>query len=237
MSGEAREPELIETPAEALGPTVREEVLVGNRTFLIERPDAVDPLSDHPTLGGASATQEYKPYWASIWPAAQVLAWALDEYFDLLGWTTFRHHWALEVGCGLGLPGIVALSRGVHVTFSDYDATALRYAASNARLNGFHNFDVLHMDWRSPPVGWQTDLLLASEPIYVMDQVESLARFVSDVLAPEGCFLMADNGRSQAEALRHGLAARGMTIFNQRTATYGDGDELTGVVCQIYHKT
>ena len=56
---------------------------------------------------------------------------------------------ALEVGCGLGLPGIVALSLGLHVTFSDYDATALRFAADNARLNGCGDFELLHMDWRS----------------------------------------------------------------------------------------
>ena len=60
---------------------------------------------------------------------------------------------ALEVGCGLGLPGIAALSMGVKVTFSDFDATALRFASDNAILNGFSNFDVLHMDWEHPPEG------------------------------------------------------------------------------------
>ena len=63
-------------------------------------------------------------------------------------WMQWRHHLivravkrsgavlqrALEVGCGLGLPGIVALSMGLQVTFSDYDACALRFAADEARL-------------------------------------------------------------------------------------------------------
>src|SRR5262249_18562617 len=41
-------PDLPETPADALGPTVRQEVTVAGRTFVLLRPDAVDRLIDHP---------------------------------------------------------------------------------------------------------------------------------------------------------------------------------------------
>ena len=58
---------------------------------------------------------------------------------------------ALEIGCGLGLPGVAALSVGLRVTFSDYDATALGFAADNARANGFLDFETLQLDWRYPP--------------------------------------------------------------------------------------
>ena len=57
----------------------------------------------------------------------------------------------MEIGCGLGLPGIAALSKGLRVTFSDYDPLALRFAADNARANGFTDFKVLQLDWRHPP--------------------------------------------------------------------------------------
>lgn len=203
MADGGKKPGVIETPAEALGPTVRETVEIAGRTFLLERPDAVDRLSDHPELGGASATDEYKPYWASLWPAAKLLACAIMPAH----WKSER---ALEIGCGLGLPGIAALARGRHVIFSDYDAAALRYASGNARLNGFDDFDTLHMDWRLPPPGLSTQLLLASEPIYVLEQVESLADFIAQVLEPGGLFMMTDNGRLQAEALRGALLARNM---------------------------
>lgn len=202
MADGGKTPGLIETPAEALGPTVRETVTIADRTFYLERPDAVDRLSDHPELGGASATDEYKPYWASLWPAARYLATIVLEDRHIRGTR------ALEIGCGLGLPGIAALARGLHVTFSDYDAAALRYAAGNARLNGFGNFSTLHMDWRQPPAGLSTPLLLASEPIYVLEHVEPLADFIAQVLEPGGCFIMADAGRLQAEALRGALQAR-----------------------------
>jgi predicted nicotinamide N-methyase len=212
MADGGKKPGLIETPAEALGPTVRETIEIAGRTFLLERPDAVDRLSDHPVLGGVSATEEYKPYWASLWPAARLLAQAvLAELPDREGSKR-----ALEIGCGLGLPGIAALSRGWHVTFSDYDGAALRYAAGNARLNGFADFDTLHMDWRQPPRDLRVPLLLASEPIYVLEFVEPLGDFIVQVLEPGGLFMMADAGRMQAEALRAALAARNMECVTRQ---------------------
>ena len=74
------------------------------------------------------------PYWADLWPASRMLAKAILHE----PWTPGTE--ALEIGCGLGLPGIVALSMGLKVTFSDYDACALRFAADNARLNGCDEF-------------------------------------------------------------------------------------------------
>src|SRR5437762_3813775 len=121
---------LPETPWEALGPRIREKVVIDAHTFVMARPGESDKLLDHPAIRSAFAADEYMPYWADLWPAARMLAKAI-----------LRERWepgrtALEVGCGLGLPGIAALSQGLHVLFSDYDATALRFAADNARLNG-----------------------------------------------------------------------------------------------------
>src|SRR5437879_4103786 len=123
-------PPMPETPADALGPIIHEKVILDEHTFLLERPTGPDHLLDHPAVRSAFASDEYMPYWADLWPAARMLAKFL-----------LRQKWpaglrALEVGCGLGLPGIAALKAGLHVTFSDCDATALRFAANNARLNG-----------------------------------------------------------------------------------------------------
>jgi predicted nicotinamide N-methyase len=218
-----KRPGLIETPAEALGPTVREGIRIAGRTFTIARPDAVDRLSDHPELGGRSAAEEYHPYWASIWPAARLLAEAvLNE--PALGYPR-----ALEIGCGLGLPGLAALARGIHVTFSDYDAAALRFASDNARHNGFTDFDTLHMDWRQPPANLRVPLLLASEPIYVLELVPHLADFVVNVLEAGGLLLLADQERMQAESLRQELVKRGMSCRVERRSVEG----VTGIVSWI----
>ena len=50
------------------------------------------------------------------------------------------------------------------MTFSDYDAMAVRFAARNARLNGLTNFSEHRFDWRSPPENLAFDVILASLP-------------------------------------------------------------------------
>src|SRR4051812_15002263 len=111
-------PPLPETPWDALGPLVREDVFIEGRTYCIVRPGESDRLLDHPTVRSAFAADEYMPYWADLWPAARMLAKAVVREPWAPGLT------ALEVGCGLGLPGVAALSVGLRVLFSDYDATA-----------------------------------------------------------------------------------------------------------------
>src|SRR5258707_5285053 len=119
--------ELLTTPAEALGAPRRERVIIEDRTFLIDRP--TDTAATLEPAGGAAG--RYMPYWVDLWPAARMLAkWLVKQ-----AWPEGLR--ALEVGCGLGLPGVAALSMGLHVTFSDCDAAALGFAAKNARLNGF----------------------------------------------------------------------------------------------------
>src|SRR5690349_17286362 len=111
-------PPLPVTPLRAVTRLVRDQVIVEGQTFLIERPDESDRLWEDAAVRAAFDADEYLPYWADLWPASRMLAK-----------TILCEPWqpgleALEIGCGLGLPGVVALSRGLRVIFSDYDATA-----------------------------------------------------------------------------------------------------------------
>src|SRR5579862_7146685 len=97
---------LPETPPDAIPEVVRERVILGEHTFLIDKPGGSDDLLRHPAVQAAFAADEYLPYWADLWPAARMLAKAVLHE----PWTPGTE--ALEVGCGLGLPGIVALAQG-----------------------------------------------------------------------------------------------------------------------------
>src|SRR5262245_12417097 len=149
------------------------------------------------------------PYWADLWPASRMLAKAILRET----WTPGTE--ALEIGCGLGLPGIVALSAGLRITFSDYDACALRFAADNARLNGFDEFRTLPLDWRNPPADLRAPVLLASDLIYELRNVEPIVDFIKQVLAPSGLCLITDQDRVPSLALGRTPERQGMTFTTQ----------------------
>ncbi|HEV3256717.1 MAG TPA: methyltransferase [Gemmataceae bacterium] len=221
---------LPETPTAALGPLVREQVIVEGHSFVIARPGESERLLEHPAVCSAFAADEYLPYWADLWPAARMLAKAI-----------LREPWpagleALEVGCGLGLPGIAALSTGLRVTFSDYDATALRFAADNARANGFHEFRLLQMDWRSPPEDLRAPVVLASDLLYELRNVEPLVALIKRILAPGGLCLLTDQDRVPSYALRDTLAAAGL-VFTTQGLKAGEpgGRRVRGTLYRISH--
>jgi predicted nicotinamide N-methyase len=197
------------TPLDALGPIVRERVRLGRYTFLLDRPDESERTLEHPAIKEAFAADEYLPYWTDLWPAARMLAKVI-----------LREQWkpgveALEVGCGLGLPGIAALAKGMHVIFSDFDATALDFAASNARLNGFEEFRLLQLDWRSPPHDLRVPVILASDVLYELRHINPLVGLIKRVLLPGGICLLTDQDRLPSYSLTDALIGEAMPYTTQ----------------------
>ena len=219
-----------ETPWEAVCGTVRDQVFIDDRTFLIDRPDESDRLLDHPAVRSAFAAEEYLPYWADLWPASRMLAKAI-----------LREEWApgleaLEIGCGLGLPGIAALAKGLKVIFTDYDSTALRFAAGNARLNGFEQFRTLRLDWRHPPADLKVPVLLASDLIYEIRNVAPLVNLIKQLLQPDGICLMTDQDRVPSQVLRETLTTLGMSYITKiMHAGEPGGRRVKGTLYRIRH--
>lgn len=223
-------PPLAPLPKEALGEIVRDKVIVEDRTFLVERPGESDSLLDHPAVRSAFAADEYLPYWTDLWPASRMLAKVI-----------LREEWqpglvALEVGCGLGLPGIAALSRGLHVIFSDYDPTALQFAARNAALNGYADFKTRQLDWRYPPEDLKAPVVLAADLVYELRNVEPLLRFIRQVLRPDGICLLTDQDRVPSHVLRETLPRLGLT-FTTELVRAGEpgGRRFKGTLYRIRH--
>ena len=219
-----------EAVLDRLAPIVRETVIVEGRSYLIDHPGEADRLAKHPAVREAFARDAYMPYWADLWPASRMLAKAILRE----PWTAGTE--ALEIGCGLGLPGIVALSLGLRVTLSDYDACALRFAASNARLNGCDGFGTLQLDWRAPPDDVKVPLLLAADLLYEQRSVAPLLACIKKLLAPGGVCLLTDVERVPAEVLKETLHAEGMP-FTTKLMRAGEpgGRREKGTLYRITH--
>jgi predicted nicotinamide N-methyase len=221
------------TPPEAVRETVREAVYIDDFTFHIERPVDSDKLFDHPWVRSAYASDHYTPYWASLWPSARMLAKAVVRE----PWEKYpRSISVLEVGCGLGLAGIACLTRGLDVTFSDVDQTALAFAAANARHNGFTRFRTVPVDFRCPPTDTKYPVVIGSDLMYEERLVNPLVELLAAVLAPGGVCLIADPDRHAARLFKWKLQEAGYDVTPEFIRAGEPGGERTkGTLYRIRH--
>jgi predicted nicotinamide N-methyase len=228
----AMPPRFHRTPPETVAETVRETVFVGDYTFLLDRPANPDQILDHPWCRSAYVADEYVPYWPTLWPSARMLAKAvLREPWE----THPQPVRVLEVGCGLGLAGVACLARGLAVTFSDVDETALAFAAANARLNGYPSgFRTRPLDFRCPPADAQYPVVIGSDLMYEERLVNPLVDLLDAVLAPAGVCLIADPDRLPARVFRWKLEEAGYAVAADFARAGEPGGERTkGTIYRI----
>ncbi len=192
-----------ESSPEDVGPLATETLDLNGLSLSYQRPKSPDRLLDLETVAKAHDADQYMPYWAALWPVSKYLAHAIYE----TSWDLPVK--AIELGCGLGLPGLAALARGIEVLFSDYDATALRVVAESVAQNKLAGAQYLHFDWRSllqPKLDTNTsslvgafDLVMASDLIYEERQVKPLVAAFSKLLKPTGLVFVADQDRPYRE--------------------------------------
>jgi predicted nicotinamide N-methyase len=162
-----------------------ERLTFGGVELELVRPESAEALIDEE----AFADDEFLPYWAELWPAARALASALPDVAGLR---------VVELGCGLGVPSLVAAARGAEVTATDWAADAIELLRMNAARNGLA-LVVEVRDWREP---WDErfDLALAADVLYERRNVEPLLARLAE-LAPRALVGLA--GRPyEAEFLR-----------------------------------
>jgi len=200
-------PFFADTPLDAVRQTWRERVVVDGRTFLIDRPQESDKLLNHPAIQQANQIDDYMPYWPEIWPASRMLAKViLREPWEKHPLNNGKPLEALEIGCGLGVAGLAALARGLRVIFSDYDRTALQFAAANARLNGFRDFRCMPLDWRHPHADLKVPIVLGADLLYEVRNIDPILALVREVLLPGGVCLLTDPDRNPHAQFRQRLA-------------------------------
>ena len=155
---------------------------------------------------------ERLPYWAELWPSALALARHLCER-DLAGTR------AIELGCGVGLPTIIALARGAEVLATDHYEAALDFTAYNARANLDLKPEVSVLDWREPDIeGMGTfDLVLAADVLYERKNAAALADLVPKLLTPGGEAIFADARRDEAPVFLETMEEQGFEDATENT--------------------
>lgn len=163
------------------------------------------------------------PYWADLWHSATALAkYVVREGLVQSGMRV------TEIGCGLGLTGIVAGKLGAEVTFSDYMDDALDFA----RLNWTRNFErparFVKMDWRNPDPALAGDLVLAADVAYERRAFGPLLH-TFDLFCRQGStVLLSEPNRDVAKDFFEMLSKNGFQIT--RTVVSENFKTLIGVI-------
>ena len=134
--------------------------------------------------------EEFLPYWAELWPSGLALARVVRRR-DLAGLRV------LELGCGLGLPSIVAALGGARVLATDWSPEALEVAAANAARNRA-DVETALVSWSGPEplvraAPW--DLVLGADLLYERRNVDQLLTVLPRL---GGEILLAEPGRPPA---------------------------------------
>jgi len=128
------------------------------------------------------------PYGALLWPAAIGLARHLDAMGPSLAGTR-----VCEIGCGIGLAGLVAAGNGARVVQTDWQSPVLDLAERAARRNGVEGVERRLADWRDWPDDLRDfDWVIGSDVLYERSVHDALNDLLPRLPAPQGSILLSD---------------------------------------------
>ncbi|HET7553157.1 MAG TPA: methyltransferase [Gemmatimonadaceae bacterium] len=165
---------------------------------------------------------ERLPYWADLWPSSYALADRVASEDGRPGGRPLR---LLELGCGLGLVTIAALTADFEVLATDYYADALLFTRANAWHVLGKDPAVRLVDWRDLPADLgKFDRVVAADVLYEERYTTIVADTVVRTLSPSGTALIADPGRSALPAFLRECEARGLVVASVESWRYAEGD-------------
>jgi predicted nicotinamide N-methyase len=232
-------PELVRTGAtrqsEYSGPVEVSVLVFGGRTIRLVRPVNPDLLLDDPLVIDWNRHDDYMPYWAYLWPAAYLLAEGVAREPWPRSLAASGEVEALEIGCGLGLAGLVAVARGLRVQFTDYDQAPLEFVLRSALENGFEaaRYSRRLLDWRDLPDA-QYPIILGADVLYEARLVPLVAGLLGRMLAVGGVGLIASPYRIAAKGFPAALDGVGLLCqAESATAQTEDGRLIEGTIYRV----
>ena len=160
---------------------------IGNRTWCITS------VRDEIKLMELTQALAHPPYGFRLWESAIGLAHWLAERP-----TQISNKRILELGAGVGLPGMVAASLGAEVWQTDHQPGVLHLAHLNATQNDQAPLPQFVADWRTWDHAGRYDLFIGADILYEHALHFYLERIFHHNLVPGGRLLLTDPGRAQA---------------------------------------
>ncbi|MFP5021244.1 class I SAM-dependent methyltransferase [Pseudonocardia phyllosphaerae] len=177
------------------GPGVLEDVPLPSGPLTVLRPADPDAMAPEP-VAGSGHEEMHPPHWAHLWPSGRALATAVDH----AGPARLGGRRVLELGCGLGLPSLVAARHGaVPVLATDRSPAAVAWVAANARRNALKVDTAVAPFDTADPIGddrrW--DLVLAADVLYGAAAADALTALLPRLTSRRAAVWLADPGRPE----------------------------------------
>ena len=140
------------------------------------------------------------PYWSVLWRSGVALG------RELAG-SALAGRRVVELGCGMGVPSLVAARAGARVLATDEDPEALELMERNARENGV-TVETARVEWAAAGeliARGPFDLVLAADVLYERANVAVLLELLPRL---GGEVWLADPGRPAAEVFLERVRAR-----------------------------
>jgi predicted nicotinamide N-methyase len=183
-----------------------------------------------PLLGGKDPFENVEdfPFWVKLWEAAMVLA-------DLMLTTppTKEGQTLLELGAGLGAPGLAAALAGYRVTLTDYEPHILDFQRVSAAATGLKGVECRLLDWLKPPTLPRFDTLIGAEILFREEFFAPLLNIFQALLAEQGVIYLAHDARRKSLPKFLRLAEKEYEIATNARKMRSNDKELTIIVNRL----
>jgi predicted nicotinamide N-methyase len=132
------------------------------------------------------------PFWIRLWDSAMILSYVLAGQKNCAGRTL------LELGAGLGAPGLAAAASGFEVTISDYEDIIMDFQKVSAAASGLSGIRFAHLDWLDPGEIGSFDVLAGAEILFREEFFQPLLNVFKTCLNPGGEIYLAHDARRQS---------------------------------------
>ncbi len=170
------------------------------------------------------------PFWVKLWEASLMLSDIMATLPVKPGQTL------LELGAGLGAPGLVAASRGHKVTLSDYEPHILDFQRVSAAANGLHDVAFRMIDWTKPPEMEPFDTIIGAEILFRDEFFQPLLNVFDNYLAPDGTIYIAHDVRRKSVPMFLEVAQKDYEVAVKAQKMNSEDGEMTILINRLRRK-